>query len=291
MSAEAIKTPDSDIGVALWAANLAAAAAASAALLVLPEYVCEHWLAYAPALAATEELAWLAEQGRRALPRLRPLATKHDLVIVAGSWPVATEHDGDDGSWRNRAHIILPDGRLETQDKLCLTPSEKDPDEWLLCPGHDLRVVVWRELRFVVLICLDVELPALSAKLARADLDLDLLVVPSMTCKRSGHARVFGCAKARAIELQAAVAVVGAVGSVAPDNARPNYSGAAVYLPCEEPLGFTGILAETPAAGSADGDGPLLIAAHVPISRIRSLRAAGAEVWPGAWTADAVAIT
>ena len=91
-----------------------------------------------------------------------------------------------------------------------------------------------------------------------------------MTAKPSGHARVFGCAKARAVELSSTVA--------------------AVFLPCEEALGHRGIAGEIPAIDTVEGAGPLLIARGLPTGQIRALRAAGAEVWPGAWSAGHVTV-
>jgi predicted amidohydrolase len=114
------------------------------------------------------------------------------------------------GGFLNRAHLFLPDGREIIQDKLCLTPAERDPAAWFLETGTEVTVVEWEGLRFATLICLDIELPALAARLA--PLDLDLILVPSMTSKLSGFHRVFGCARARAIELMTTVCAVGAIG-------------------------------------------------------------------------------
>ena len=111
-----------------------------------------------------------------------------------------------------------------------------------------------------------------------------------MTEKLSGFHRVFGCARARAVELMTTVCVVGCIGRAGHPNARPNVGGAAAYLPCEESLGATGVAAEIPAAAACDGPGPLLIARDLPLGRIRALRAAGAEAWPGAWSANHLAI-
>jgi hypothetical protein len=109
-----------------------------------------------------------------------------------------------------------------------------------------------------------------------------------MTSLRSGYNRVFGCARARAIELATVVAAVGARGSYLHPAGDPvtNHSGASVFLPCEAALGFDGL---GPALAPADGgtdDGPLLIASGLPIEHCRTLRAGAAEVWPGPWTAD-----
>jgi hypothetical protein len=53
---------------------------------------------------------------------------------------------------------------------------------------------------------------------------------------------------------------------------------------------MTGVLGATAPTGEDPGDGPLLIARNIPFAEIRRLRAAGAEVWPGAWRADHIAV-
>ncbi|MEQ8602017.1 MAG: nitrilase-related carbon-nitrogen hydrolase [Marivibrio sp.] len=284
-------------GIGAWLAKveekLAEARAGGADVLVLPEYASEQWLSYAPAgLKPTEEVAWMAEEGRKALEALPALVERSGVALLAGSFPVeAPGRDPDGPPHVNRAHLILPDGRTIAQDKLCLTPGEKSADAWNLNTGSKVELVEWNGLRIASLICLDVELPALAAKIARSEPDLDLLLVPSMTEKQSGYSRVFDCAKARAVELQTAVCAVGCIGSVAPDGSRPNYSGAAVFTPCEAELGFDGRFAAVPGAAETQGDGPMLIARDVPVGMIRQIREGGrAEVWPGSWDADGVAV-
>lgn len=288
--------------VALWAVNMAAApaslgevatcieqrmaeaAAEGAALLVLPEYVSEQWLPLAPpGLAGTDELAWMGDRGAELLDMLRPLPRRYGVALLAGTWPARIGRH-----WRNRAHLLLPDGRIEVQDKLCLTPFERDAEGWTVQPGDSLRIVGWNGLRLAMPICLDIEQPALAARLQAAD--LDLLLVPSMTTHASGHARVTCCAKARAIELMAAVCVVGCIGSAAVSPPRPNTGGGAAYLPCEPGTGHTGVAVEALWAAQVDGPGPLVLARDLPLALIRELRHGGAEVWPGAWPAAGLSI-
>ena len=175
-------------GIAAWAeaidAKLAEAAAAGADLLVMPEYAAEQWLTFAPeGLGPTEEIPWLADQAPAALAAIAPLPARHGPALLAGSLPVRIERPRVAGAppYRNRAHLLLPDGRCIVQDKLCLTPAERDPEAWHLDSGDRLELVTWRGLRLAILVCLDVELPALSARLA--PLAPDLLLVPSMTGK------------------------------------------------------------------------------------------------------------
>jgi predicted amidohydrolase len=260
-------------------ARMAEAASAGARLLMLPEYLSEQWLVSAPPdLPETEEVAWMGRHGEALIERLRPLPARYGMALLPGSWPARER-----GRWVNRAFLLLPDGRSVAQDKLCLTPSEQDPEAWELDTGAEIRIVDWEGRRIAVLICLDVEQPALAALLQGAD--LDLLLVPSMTRQASGHARVMSCAKARAVELVTTVAAVGCIGSIPVRPPRPNTGGAAVYLPCEPALGHAGIAVERLGMVAYEGEGPLLLARDLPLGTIRALRHGGAEVWPGAWSA------
>jgi len=290
-------------GLALWATNvarplsglddwvarvdarMAEVAAAGARLLLMPEYAAEQWLAFKPdGLTTDREIAWLADQAPAALEGLRPLPARHGVALLAGTMPWTV-----DGGQRNRAWLLLPDGRVVHQDKLCLTPDEQDDATWRLTPGDSVQIVRWAGLTIATLVCLDVEMPALSSLLAPHR--PDLLLVPSMTARRSGHARVFGCARARAVELMCAVAVTGLVGPAPGTTWNPtNVGGTAVYLPCEPSLGYTGVYAETPAVGEHWGEGPMLIARDLPVGAIRVLRDRGSEVWPGTWGAGHVRV-
>ncbi len=280
--------------LASWAAAVEArtaeAAARGAEVLVMPEWIAKQWLAFAPAdLASREEVAWLAERTPEALELIRPLAARHGIALLPGSMPV---HDPDHSPpWLNRAHIFLPDGSESHHDKLCLTPSERDPDDWNLSTGSVVRTFDLNGARAAILICLDIELPALSARLASAG--IDILLVPSYTSRLSGYSRVFSCARARAVELLCTVCVVGCFGEFVTANgsAFQSTAGASVYVPCEPELGMTGVLEELPPRETGEDAGPLLIA-DIPVGRIRRLRnESTGEVWPGAWDASGITVS
>jgi predicted amidohydrolase len=216
------------------------------------------------------------------------MATRHRMGLIAGTMPVAAAAGRDLGNL-NRAWILLPenDGSLRRlhHDKLVPTPAERASGDWPIRLGARVVPFDFLGARLAVLICLDVEMPAVAAKLQ--DQALDLLIVPSMTGQLSGYHRVFDCAKARAVELFAAVAVVGAIGALAQGQGG-NCSGAALFLPCEMHLGATGRAAEIPPQSSCDGPGPLLVA-EMPLAALRRARR-HAEAWPGPFDAAAVAI-
>ncbi|MEE9301767.1 MAG: nitrilase-related carbon-nitrogen hydrolase [Alphaproteobacteria bacterium] len=292
-----------ELSVALWATNvgprlngldawisridakMTEAKAKGADLLVIPEYASVQWLSFAPeGIALDREIAWMASQAPDALGALRPLVARHDMALLAGSMPV-----GADGAYVNRAHLFLPDGQEHIQDKLCLTPQEQNPQGWNLQVGGTLNVISWRGLRLAIAICLDIELPALAARLA--PLALDVILVPSMTEALSGYHRVFDCAKARAVETQSILCPVGTIGDTGyRDPVESNVSGAAVYGPCEESLGSTGVLGSLPPQGHDEGDGPMLVVKDLPIAEVRAMRKGGAYVWPGAWSGEHVIV-
>lgn len=292
-----------DYSIALWSFNLGRAPASveqfagqieegmqraaegGARLLVLPEYLVECCLAFKPeGLRPDEEMAYLAGVGRALLPLIGELPARYGVSLLAGSMPVETA-----AGITNTAVLLTADGREIRQDKLCLTPFEQSSDSWRLVPGNDLKVFELDGLKMAILVCLDVEMPALSCLLAKEN--LDLLIVPSMTEMLSGYHRVFGCARARAVELMCPVAVCGVVGrSRGTTQNETNVSGAALYLPCEEEFGFSGVGAEIAATGGEQGEEPYLIA-HVPVGNIRELRNGTAEVWPGAWTSEHVSVS
>ncbi|WP_417669818.1 nitrilase-related carbon-nitrogen hydrolase [Roseibium sp.] len=255
-----------------------------ARLLVLPEYAIEAALAFkSDGLAPTQEMAFLAGAGAELLQCIRHLPEKYGVSLLAGSMPIVSG-----AGFTNTAVLLTADGREIRQDKLSLTPGEMDPRSWKLQGGTTLNVFDLDGLKMAILICLDVEMPALSCLLAREQ--VDLVLVPSMTEMLSGYHRVFDCAKARAVELMTSVAVCGTVGATpGTTQMETNVSGAALYVPCEEELGFKGTAASIAATDGVNGEEPFLLA-EVPVETVRGLRAGGAEVWPGAWTANHVRI-
>ena len=272
--------------IAHWVDRLEAvleeAAEANVDILLMPEYAAEQWLSFKPqGLAPTEEIGWMADQAEEAASMLEGLAADYGVAFLPGTMPHRTSLERSETGPR----CFCPTAGGSTRTS-CVSPrSRETPRAGCWSRGSNLSVTDWRGVRIATLVCLDVELPALAARLA--PLNPDLILVPSMTEGPSGHARVFGCARARAIELMSVVAVAGVVG-VSPGSTQnlDNVGGAAVYLPAEPDLGEDGILADTgPIEGDAD-DGPRLFIDDIPIDTLRALKAGRAQVWPGAWAAD-----
>jgi predicted amidohydrolase len=205
------------VSVAMWATNLEVPAvslqawvafiesrmaelrSSSFQFLVLPEFACAQWLSFAPpGLGPHAQVPWLASVAVEATAALRPLAARYGVAILPGTMPHALADERDEVRHVNRAWLFLPDGREFAQDKICLTPSERNPEGWLLWPGSRVDIIQWEGLRLAIVVCLDVEFTSLWARLGK--LDLDLVLVPAKTDLISGYYRVFSCAYARANE-------------------------------------------------------------------------------------------
>lgn len=131
---------------------------------------------------------------------------RHLVSIVPGTFPRFSGERNGRRCYTNRAWLFTPGGEAFCQDKLALTPLEERAVSGVTRPGDVVQIIPWMGLRIAVVVCLDVEDTSLWGELGR--LDLDLILVPAKTDMMSGYYRVFGCARARAIELQTAVCVV-----------------------------------------------------------------------------------
>lgn len=275
-----------------WLAGLDARAAGAAArgsqMLVLPELACSQWLSFAPVdLPAANIMGWLYECGQIALDAIATIAASHGVSILAGTIPYPATSVNGVPAYFNRAWLLTPDGLRHTQDKLSLTPAEAQGACGITVPGNTINVIEWNGLRIAMVICLDSEFTHLWSRLA--ELDLDLIIIPAKTDMITGFNRVFGCARARAIELQTVVCVLGAVGepfgAIATDT---GVGGASVFTACNVNVSLDGVHASVPPQTAATMTDCVLTAAGIPVGACRRLRhgLAEAEVCPALWDAD-----
>src|SRR3954453_21710149 len=103
------------------------------------------------------------------------MAAAHGVTVIGGS------HNrlAPDGTLRNTAYVVHPDGRVETQDKLHLTPQEHQLGA---VGGDELLVTRVGPFTAGVLICADIQFPELSRHLVH--LGVDLIFCPSLTWNR-----------------------------------------------------------------------------------------------------------
>ncbi len=156
------------------------------------------------------------------LPRLRARLDRPGKAVVLGTVPFV---NGETHRLFNRAPIFSS-GQLSHQDKLHLTPWEK-----VFSPGGILYLWEFQSFRIAIVICLDIEIPEISARL-RGD-GVDLILCPSATESILGVERVDRCASARAIELGCHVAVCHLTGKAESELIDVNAGRLAFYSPSQ----------------------------------------------------------
>ncbi|MFM7275044.1 MAG: carbon-nitrogen hydrolase family protein, partial [Gammaproteobacteria bacterium] len=164
------------------------------------------------------------------------LAARYAVHIVAGSFPVAQ----DGGGYRNRSHLVRPDGQIDWQEKLQMTRFENE--DWLITPGNTLKVFDTPIGALGVTICYDVEFPLIARALA--DAGARILLTPSCTDTLAGWYRVrIGC-RARALENQLYVIQAPTVGNASWSEAIDiNVGAAGVFGPPDRGFPHDGVLA------------------------------------------------
>ena len=132
-----------------------------------------------------------------------------------------------------------------------MTPFERD---WGIAPGGPIRVFDTALGLIGVNICYDSEFPLLARAMAEAG--AELMLVPSCTERVSGYHRVRTASAARALENQIATVMSPTVGDALWSPAVDRNVGAAgIYVPSEQTVSDTGILAEGDAQRAGLGDG------------------------------------
>ncbi|MGD6832985.1 carbon-nitrogen hydrolase family protein [Sutcliffiella halmapala] len=164
------------------------------------------------------------------------LATEYELHIIGGTHVVRKN-----SKLYNIAHLFYPDGRVEEQAKLHMTPTEVK--EWNMSPGEGLEVFETDKGTIAMLTCYDIEFPEI-VRMAKAE-GADIIFCPSCTDDQHGFHRVRYSSHARTIENQVYVVTTGTVGSLpSVDFMRENYGQAAVITPNDIPFPPKGLLVE-----------------------------------------------
>lgn len=191
-------------------------------IVLFPEYA---WMCLERFVAQEDKLAGVADLFWRTLwPRIQEEVESTGRLIVLGTVPWLDP----DGTMRNRAPILC-DGGPAYQDKLCLTPWETG-----FCGGTEIRLLSFGPLTVAVVICLDIEVPELSALLRGRG--VDLILVPSATESTMGVDRIGRCASARAIELGCHVGVAHLVGKTLSELVDENLGRLAWFSPSQLPF-------------------------------------------------------
>jgi predicted amidohydrolase len=244
---------------------------------------CEHYIKTAeeygsefvlfPEFFTTQLLSIGSSQGTRLtinelpgfteqyLTLFKRLAVLHNMHIIGGTHVIKR-----DEKLYNVAHLFYPDGRVEEQAKLHITPTEVTG--WNMAAGDNFKVFDTEKGRIAILTCYDIEFPEI-VRIAKAK-GADIIFCPSCTDDRHGFHRVRYTSHARAIENQVYVVLTGTVGSLPTvDFMRANFGQAVVITPNDIPFPPQGILTQ----GELNND--MIVTADVDLSLLYEVRERG----------------
>jgi predicted amidohydrolase len=245
--------------LARWVAE---AAATGAQLLVFPEYGAMEYAGAAGAAAADLKASLAAVS--KALPEMdaahAELARRHGVHILAASGP--SERPG--GRYVNAARLFSPGGRMGLQEKLIMTPFERD---WGISGGSALRVFETSIGRIGVAVCYDSEFPLLVR--AQAEAGAQIILIPSCTEFPSGYNRVRTAALARALENTCVTVLAPTIGEGQSPAVDRSVGAAGVFVPADHGFSETGVIAE----GAFNR--PQWVYADVALDRLQALGKSG----------------
>jgi predicted amidohydrolase/GNAT superfamily N-acetyltransferase len=231
-------------------------------LLLLPElFTVELFATLPPKTSPRDAVKWLADQTPRYLELFKRMAARSGLLIAAGSHPVHTPT-----GIRNVGHLFTPGGNVYTQEKLHVTPNERE--EYGIVPGDGLNLFDTPYGRIALLVCYDIEFPELARLLTLAG--AELLLVPFSTDERKAYLRVRLTAHARAVENGVYVVLSGNVGNLPQvENFLINYGEAAILTPCDFPFPAGGV------AATADPNCETVVITDLDLGTLEQLRQHG----------------
>ncbi|WP_209123245.1 carbon-nitrogen hydrolase family protein [Alkalihalobacillus sp. BA299] len=188
-------------------------------------------------------------------------AQKMNVHIIGGTHVIRK-----DDRLYNVAHLFYPDGRIEQQAKLHITPTEVH--EWNMSQGDEVKVFDTDKGKIAILTCYDIEFPEV-VRMVKAQ-GADVIFCPSCTDDRHGFHRVRYTSHARAIENQVYVVVTGTVGSLPTvDFMRANFGQAAIITPNDIPFPPQGIMVE----GELNND--MIVTADLDLNLLYEVREKG----------------
>ncbi len=208
-----------------------------------------------------EAIARLADMEERFRAMFVERAKRTGLFIVGGSHPVRV---GD--GIRNAAYLFSPGGNVYTQEKLHVTPNERNV--YGIEPGEGLKIFLTSHTRAGILVCYDVEFPELARLLTLAG--AEVLFVPFSTDERRAYLRVRYTAQARAVENMIYTVLSGNVGNLPQvDNFLINYGQAAILTPSDFAFPTDGI------AGTGDFNSETVVICDLDLAALDQAREMG----------------
>ncbi len=247
--------------IALWVKT---GAATGADLLVFPEYAAiEQAACFGPEVYGdlNATLAKVAElAGSRVAHHLK-LAAKHKVHILVGSGPTLRT----DGRYVNAAQLVTPGGAIGEQEKLIMTPFERD---WRFRQGHRFASFKRPSARSASLFVTIANFRFLVRAMVEAG--ADVVLVPSCTERISGYHRVRTGCLARALENGVATVQSCTVGDAPWSPAVDfNVGAAGVYVPSEHEVSDDGVVAQGVVNAAQ------WVAAEINLEGLKRLRESG----------------
>ncbi len=229
--------------------------------LVLPElFTVQTFTSWGTKLESRKAMDRLADEYEPYRARMLELAQQHQLYLLGGSHPVR-----EGNKLYNRCHLFSPTGGVYTQDKLHLTPVEREL--WGFSSGEGLKVFDTAMARVSALVCYDIEFPELARLMTLAG--STIIFVPFSTDEKQAYWRVRHSAQARAVENSIYVVMAGNAGNLPMSSCLLNYARSAILTPCDFGFPQAGVAAE------ADPNVETVVTADLDLAALDQHRDAG----------------
>jgi predicted amidohydrolase len=158
------------------------AATCDSHLLLFPEFVtAQLYSTFTRGIALLDAMEQLAALAPRIDALFREVPMRHRLHVVGGTTPVRT-----DKGMRNVAHLYTPSGGSYTQEKLHITPAEREYRS--ITPGDRVKVFETALGRPAIVVCYDIKFPELVRMLVENG--ADIILNPFATDERKSCPRV-----------------------------------------------------------------------------------------------------
>lgn len=226
--------------------------------LLFPEYLTYQLVSFKERLTMLEITEELAAFTDRYIEMFTRFAKQYNIYIIGGSHPVLRE-----GKYYNTAHLFTPTGHVYTQDKLHITPVERNACG--IEPGAAIRIFSTPLARIAIQVCYDIEFPEVTRLLTLAG--VEIVFVPFYTEEKKAYYRVRHCAQARAVENFIYVVMTGSVGNMPTQSGSfLNYSQAAILTPSDFSFPEKGI------EGEADPNVEAVVVSELGLSSLSQQR-------------------
>lgn len=230
--------------------------------LVLPEFFTAQLFSTMPRdMDSRDAMFELSKKTPEYIDLFREQAEKYNLYIIAGTQPVNRED-----KLYNVSHLFTPGGNFYTQDKLHITPAERE--YFGIYPGECLNVFDTALGRIAIQVCYDIEFPETSRLLKRSG--TDIIFVPFSTDERKAYNRVRYTAQARAVENVVYVVISGNVGNLHTIKSYLiNYGQSAIFSPSDFAFPLDATL------GEAEPNTETVVIADLDLSSLKQQKESG----------------